>query len=90
MIARADYAYRSGAAYNDRNSTLFHDYSMINAGLTYEHGDGNWSVSVYGKNLTDTAMLDAVIPLPFASFGGSYMAPLTKGRRFGAEVRFNF
>ncbi|MBL4800767.1 MAG: TonB-dependent receptor, partial [Emcibacter sp.] len=38
LIARADYAYRSGAAYNDRNSTLFHDYSMINAGLTYEHG----------------------------------------------------
>lgn len=90
LVARADYAYRSSAAMNDRNNALFNSYDLVNAGLTFEHADGNWSLSVYGKNLTNTAFLGGVSPLPFASLGGSYLSPLKKGRRYGAELRFNF
>ncbi|MBL4837702.1 MAG: TonB-dependent receptor [Kordiimonadaceae bacterium] len=90
VTARADYAYRAPAAYTDRNHSYFNAYNMVNAGLAFEHESGNWSVSLYGKNLTNTVMLGGVTVLPFSSFGGTYFAPMKKGRRWGAELSFNF
>ncbi len=92
IILRADYAYRSAAAYTDNNIGRFNAYEVANAGITYADESGNWELAVYGKNLTNNLILGGVSPLPpdFHPAGGQYFAPLSKGRRWGAELRFNF
>jgi iron complex outermembrane receptor protein len=90
LSVRANYAHRSSAAYTDSNRGMFQPRKQLDAGLTYEHNDMGWSLSVYGKNLTNEAHLGGMTVLPFAAFGGSYFAPLMKGRRYGAELRFEF
>lgn len=90
VTARASYGYRSAAPYSDNNVGYFNDYTDINVGLTYEPAGGNWELAVYGKNLDNKPVLGGMTVLPFASFGGSYFAPMGKGATWGAELRFNF
>ncbi len=92
IILRADYAYRSAAAYTDNNRGHFNAYELVNAGITYADKSGHWEFAIYGKNLTNTLILGGVSVLS-ASLnpdGGVYYAPMAKGRRWGAELRFNF
>ena len=78
----------------DNNLGLFDSYDMIDASIAYEPTDGNWRLSIYGKNLGDTAVLGNVTVLPFAALGihpeSTYFAPMKAGRRFGAELSFEF
>jgi iron complex outermembrane recepter protein len=89
LSARADYSYRSDAAYSDNNVGQFPSYDMVNAGLTYYPAEGDWTVSVYGKNLTDTVVFGNMTALPFPG-DATYFAPMKKGRRYGAEFRYEF
>lgn len=89
LATRASYNYRSEAAYNDSNSSNFDDLRIVNAGLSYTPNDGNWKISLYGKNLTDTVVLGGLTGLP-ESLGGGYFAPLKKGRRYGVEFNYEF
>ncbi len=88
--ARLDYAFRSKAPYSDNNVGYFNAYKMLNAGITYRPNTVPWIFDLYAKNLTNTAVLGGVTVLPFGSFGSNYLAPLSKGRRFGANIRFEF
>ena len=90
ITARADYAHRSRSPYTARNHGFFNSYNQINAGLAFEPREGNWTLSLYGKNLSNDPVLGGLNVLPFGDFGGSYFAPLKKGRRWGAEVRVEF
>lgn len=90
LTARADYAYRSSAAYSDNNFAIFNPYHMVNMSLGFEPNEGNWSVTIYGKNLTDEVVLGGLTLLPFGDLGSNYLAPMAKGRRWGAELRVTF
>lgn len=90
LSLRGDYAHRSTAAYTDNNVGRFNAYDLLNAGLVYAPNEGNWSLSFFGKNLTDEAILGGMTVLPFASFGAPYFAPMGKGRRWGAEFKIEF
>ena len=61
---------------------------MVDAGLTYTPNEGNWKVSIFGKNLTDTVVLGGITGLP-PSLGGGYFAPMKKGRRYGIEFTYS-
>ncbi len=64
------------------------EYTILNADLTYDSPDGAWSVSIYGRNLTDKpyytgGSLQAFVPpLAYVTIG----AP----RVYGGRVTFRF
>lgn len=88
LAARADYNYRSEAANTDNNKGNFKSMKMINAGLTFTPNDGNWTLSIYGKNLDDTVHLGTISPLPWPD--SQYFASMKKGRRFGVDFIYSF
>jgi len=90
ITLRGDWAYRSPAAFTDRNHGNFNAYNMFNAGISFAPESANWGLSIYGKNLGNEVLLGGVTVLPFAAYGGSYFAPMREGRRWGAELTFSF
>jgi iron complex outermembrane receptor protein len=48
---------------------------------------GRWSITAWGKNLTDEEYLQEVIPAP--EFGGSFNHPSAL-RSYGLDAVFNF
>ena len=89
LATRVNYSYRDEAAYNDSNTSIFKALKMVDAGLTYTPNEGEWSLALYGKNLTNTVVLGGITGLP-PSLGGGYYAPLKKGRRYGVEFNYKF
>jgi iron complex outermembrane receptor protein len=87
---RADYSYRSDAAMTDNNFSILPSFHVVNAGAEFTDKSGHWTLSAYAKNLTDEAIFQADIPLPFAALGAPRFTPLQKGRRFGVEVRYGY
>ena len=83
LTFRADHSYRSEAAARDDNAVFFPATNLVNAGLTYEPLEGNWRISLYGKNLTDKVIYKTLFPLSNQNF-----APIGKGRRYGLEFRY--
>jgi iron complex outermembrane recepter protein len=93
LASRLAYSFRDETFYDDRNRGVLPKYSMVDAGLIYMPANADWTVSIYGKNLTDEAVFGAVIPIgtSFAPGDSSqYFAPLQKGRRYGVEVKYDF
>ncbi|MBV1879338.1 MAG: TonB-dependent receptor [Pseudomonadales bacterium] len=80
---RIDHNYRSEAAARDDNAVFFPATNMVNGGISYEPQDGNWVLSLYGKNLTDKVIYKSLFPLSNQNF-----APVAKGRRYGLEFRY--
>ena len=87
MTFRASYAFRDSAAFLDNNDprSYFDQMQQVNASVDYNSANGNWRVSLYGKNLNDQARWGN---LTAASFG--MIGPMQKGRLYGAEVVYNF
>ena len=86
---RADYGYRSPAAYSDSNSTFLAAIENLTASTSLAFADGRWTVSVYGRNLLDKVTDGVVAPLP-ASLGGGAFRTLNEGRVIGGEIRFEY
>ncbi len=61
------------------------EYWLVNARLGV--GGDNWSVVAFGRNLTDEAWLQEIIPAP--EFGGSFTHPGTLSR-YGIEATYQF
>jgi iron complex outermembrane receptor protein len=55
LIARLDYVYKSKIHYDTANASLCQQdaFGLLNGRLTFENANANWSVSVFGTNLTD-------------------------------------
>lgn len=90
---RVNYAYRDDAFYTDNNLGYFLSQDILDAGLEYTTSGGNWTLSLFGRNLLDSAnhggdtQLPAVLgPVPT---GGTF-SPLVKGQMLGFEVTFNY
>lgn len=60
-------------------------FGTLNARIALEAE--NWTLAVYGKNITDEEYLQEVIPAP--EFGGSFIHPSALAE-FGVEFTYNF
>jgi iron complex outermembrane receptor protein len=70
---------------SQNNSFNQGSYTLWNATLTYEPADGNYSVSVYGKNLTDEVIVGQA-----NSAGPNVVGVLQNPRTYGITARYNF
>jgi iron complex outermembrane receptor protein len=54
---RGEYSYQSDTYFDAANTSSLNafqpSYSLVNARVTYEPSQGNWDISIFGKNLTD-------------------------------------
>jgi len=64
---------------------LLPDYAILNGSLTYNAPDGQYSVSLIGKNLTDESYATT-----YSGDGFRYQIPRNADRYFGGNVRVNF
>ncbi|MBV1906423.1 MAG: TonB-dependent receptor [Pseudomonadales bacterium] len=84
LTLRAEHSYRSKSAARDDNAQFFPSVDIINAGMTYEPREGNWKVTLYGKNLGDKVVYKTLF-----SIANQVFAPISKGRRYGLEFRYS-
>lgn len=64
--------------------TMQKAYAKLNASLTYYSEDGRWNVGIWGKNLTDEAVIAATAAAGIPGPATAYMdAPRTYGLRAG-------
>jgi iron complex outermembrane receptor protein len=83
--ARVNYGYKDRQAFLDNNLGYTSNYVSLDGSVGLTVGD-RWTVSVYGKNLSNHRNATVGIFLP-ASFGGPFQV-LEKGRVIGASIRF--
>ncbi len=92
LRARASYSHRDGAFYNDNNLGRLAEIDMFDFNLRYAPTDGNWSISLYGENLSNDPSWggDTILPstVAFGYTGGALasFSPLNKGRVFGLAL----
>jgi len=97
LSTRVSFNHRDAAFYSTNNAAVLRSANIIDAGLTLTPDAGNWSLSVYGNNLTNRATWDSQTKLGNTianggdGLGGTLSVnALNKGRVFGARVRLNF
>ena len=79
-----NYSWRDENSYNDSNTEIFDEQERVNASINWVAPDDVWSVSLYGRNLTDEANWGNL-----TSISGLYTAgPMQKGRVLGIEVNY--
>ena len=86
---RADYGYRSRAAYTDSNATFLQPLESLSASAALTFPGQHWSVSLYGRNLLNKVTEGVNVPLP-ASLGGGSFRTLNEGRVVGVEMTFTY
>ena len=87
VSAHTDYGYRSRSFGNEANTTFFVPYRNLNASLTYNAPGNAYSISLYGRNLTDHEQNGASLPI-VANL--SYYYTIQKGRQLGIELNSRF
>ena len=89
VMLRADWSYRS-ETYNDAYNTPLLEtdsYSLIDASVRWTNQQGDWSIILSGRNLSDEQYLvTGVYGTAFQSFEGVY----ERGRQWRAEIRKTF
>lgn len=85
-----DYNYRDDVAFTDNNVGRMSSYAISNASINWHPDNDHWSVSLYGKNLNNEAVLGGVTALPSAWTEVNYFAPVQKGRRWGLEIQYDW
>lgn len=86
FAARVQYGWRD-SAYTDlvnTPQTLIPSYGLLDASFAYSPND-NFTVSLYGTNITNEHMWEISIPTPFA-----YIVNGGIGRTYGLEASFRF
>lgn len=88
-IISADYSWRSDQhlEINNQPSNLIDAYWIVNAKAQIRSSDGNWAVSVWGKNITETEYVTYLNDLPaFGWLLRGYGAPAT----YGVSLQYDF
>jgi iron complex outermembrane receptor protein len=80
------YSFREKNPYNDSNSEIFDDQERIDASINWFSPGDSWSVSLYGKNLSDEANWGNLTAITSALTAG----PMQKGRYLGMEVNWRY
>lgn len=101
LTLAADYVYKSRSEMIDAN-TLAADVkrqtrsNILNASVEYATADGRWTISAWGKNLTDDAVLLAAVdvtsfwatPAEFGAGERGYVGWYNRPRSFGVTLTF--
>jgi len=90
LVARLDASFTSEIHHDQLNSPvgLQDSYSLLNARATYESADGDWSVSLFGTNLTDEQyMMSATDLSNTLAFAELIWA---RGRELGLTFKYNY
>ena len=85
LAVRGQYSHRDRAAYSDPNTTFLTETNLFDASLTYQPHDQRFSLSVFGRNLTNQKPLNT---LSLTGFG--LLQSISKGRRYGLEANVRF
>jgi len=89
LTLRADWSYRSDV-YNDAYNTplLKQDsYDLVDASIRWMNADADWTVTLYGRNLSDEEFLvTGVYGTAFQAYEGLY----NRGRQWQLEIRKHF
>lgn len=93
MTSRISYAFRDDSAFTDSNLGTLNSVDIVDAGIDYHSPGGDWTVSLYGRNLLNETMHGGDTQLPAmlgpVPLGGTF-SPLIKGRIVGAELTYTF
>jgi iron complex outermembrane receptor protein len=96
LSSRLSYNHRDESVYNDTNTGFLADADIYDANFTFSPEGADWSIAVYGDNLTDEATWGGDTVLPDSPlFGGDGVggnapptfSPLNEGRVIGIELR---
>jgi iron complex outermembrane receptor protein len=80
------YSFREENPYNDANTQIFDDQERIDASINWFSPGDSWSVSLYGKNLSDEANWGNLTGITADLTAG----PMQKGRFLGLEVNWRY
>lgn len=90
VVGRLDWVYKTEIHHDALNSPfgLQPSYSLLNARLTYENSGGNWSLSLFGTNLTDERYIMGATDLSDAL--GFAEVQYARPREWGLSLQYNF
>lgn len=92
LSSRISYGYRDETFYTDNNLGFILEQEMLDIYLDFYTAGGNWTLSMYGRNLLDTVrhggdtQLGNIGPLPV---NGTF-SPLGTPATLGFEARYSF
>ncbi len=90
LSLRGDYSHRSSTFFTDNNVGTLPSYDVFNAAISLISFDEQWTLTFYGRNLSDEAILQQNTPLPFGQFGAPRLSTIQEGRRWGVELKFQY
>ena len=90
LTTRLDYSYRSDIDFTaDRTPFTFQEaLGLWNARIVYQPYDKDWSIALWGRNLTDEIYLKQ--SLDFTGFTGYAAGGYSEPREYGVTVSFSF
>ncbi len=92
VSSMAMYGFRDETMYTDNNLGYINEQDQLDVAIDWHMGNGNWVVSLYGRNLMDSVRHggDTQLPLILAGYptGGTF-APLNKPATWGMEVSYS-
>ena len=86
VILSANYQYSSGFYLELDNVVRQPSYSMVNASLKWTSDSGHYTMTLWGDNLTNEAVLTSVVTQNFGTHDAYYAAP----RTYGVKVGYHF
>jgi iron complex outermembrane recepter protein len=92
MNVSASYRDTTGIQFPNSPFTIQSGYALVNAALSFGASDGNWQLSLYGKNLADEEYALLMFPTPFGTPPGniSHFIPYDARRIVGLSLDVSF
>ena len=85
LSARVTYAHQGKMFWSPENVQFEEDYGLLNGRLSLSPPDQPWSVSIWGRNLTDDLYRTNII-----AFFGDEVSRLGAPRTYGVELSYDF
>ena len=94
VTSRINYNYRDASAYTDNNRGMLSEVEMVDFSISFAPLEGNYSLSLFGKNMLDEVSEgnDTQLPAmlgPVALGPNSTFTPLNRGRIIGLEFNYD-
>ncbi|GHA20648.1 TonB-dependent receptor [Arenicella chitinivorans] len=91
LSLRLDYSWQSKIYYTVFNIDAASEdaYGIVNARVNWAPSNSNWSVAIFGKNLSDELYFSNMI-LTGTVYGAEFVGSLGAPRTFGAEFNYQF
>lgn len=89
LTSRINYNHRDAAPYTDDNRGMLNEAEMVDFSIGFAPLDGNYRLSLYGKNMLDEVVEgnDTQLPLTLGGVGATF-TPLKAGRVMGLDFTY--